>query len=58
LIDAAARSTRLWLASEGLRVDESARHQDRSGIPTDPRVAGAATGTHALCGANLPSCSF
>jgi len=58
LIDAAARSTRLWLASEGLRVDDSARDQDRSCIPTGPRVAGAATGKHALCGASLPSCSI
>jgi NTE family protein len=58
LIDAAARSTRLWLASAGLRVNGSARDQDRSGSPTGPRVAGAATGKHALCGANLPSYSI
>ena len=58
LIDAAARSTRQWLASAGLRTDDSARDRDPAGISTVPRVAGAVTGKHALCGANLPSCSI
>jgi hypothetical protein len=58
LIDAAARSTRQWLTSEGLRADDFKRDRDRTGVPTGPRVAGATTAQHAQCGANLPSCSI
>lgn len=56
LIDAAARSTRQWLASADLRTDDSA--SDRTGISTGPCVAGEPAGKHALRGANLPSCSI
>ena len=56
LIDAAARSTRQWLASADLRTDDSA--SDRTGISTGPCAAGEPAGKHALRGANLPSCSI
>ena len=56
LIDAAARSTRLWLANEGLHAEDSAREGDRTALPAGLSVS--ATAKHALCGASLPSCSI